>query len=169
MNQLIILCGIPFAGKTVFAKTLENKFNFKRVDLDEIKFKLFGPNITDEDIDQKGWDAIYQNMYQEIEMLLQKGDNVVHDTGNFTQNERGLVQDIAKSLNISFKTVFIDTPTDVALKRLQANRENQKRFDISDQAFWEAVAEMEKPGEEENSMTYSGKKQTEEWIKSHLQ
>jgi predicted kinase len=84
-NKLLILCGIPFAGKSTLADKLVSNYGFSRVDLDEIKFELFGKDIDDDQFTQSQWDRVYQQMYQQIESLLKKGKSVIHDTGNFTK------------------------------------------------------------------------------------
>lgn len=153
--KLVIMCGIPFAGKTVLAKKLEKDLGFVRVDLDEVTFELMGSEVKDGDIDQAGWDKIYQEMYRRIEELLKEGKGVVHDTGNFTVYERGLISDIAKKVGAGLVTVFLDVPVEVARERMQKNRETGERSDVTDKAFDEAVAEMEKPLEQENPLVYN--------------
>jgi predicted kinase len=91
MNKLIILCGIPFSGKSTLAKELADKLGAIRIDLDEVKFDLFGKGIHDSEIDQSGWDKIYQEMYKKIETALKERQTVIHDTGNFTKYERNLI------------------------------------------------------------------------------
>jgi len=92
INKLYILCGIPFSGKSTLAKKIVKKLRFVRIDLDEVKFDIFGPSVTDAEIDQSGWDKIYQEMYRRIRESLTAGKTVVHDTGNFTKSERGVVK-----------------------------------------------------------------------------
>ncbi len=110
MGKLYIFCGIPFAGKTMLASKTAQLLGYTRIDLDEIKFQIIGRDVKDEAIDQKGWDRIYQEMYRQIQEALKQGKTVVHDAGNFTAYERGLVRKIADDLGIESTTVFVDTP-----------------------------------------------------------
>lgn len=168
MTKLYILCGIPFSGKSTLAKTLVERCGFVRIDLDEIKFELYGSNITDKQLQQSDWDKIYQEMYERIENELIDGQTVVHDTGNFTKYERKLVIDIANKLNVEFTTIFINTPKEVARERLLQNRKMLQRFDVSDQAFEEAVAEMEGPVLEENCIEFNVHENVDEWIRKNI-
>lgn len=152
---LVILCGIPFSGKTYLARKLKNDIGATRVDLDEIKFEMFGDEINDFKIDQSGWGKIYQEMYTRIENNLKLNRPVIHDTGNFTVYERGSVEKIAARQNASFVTVFVNTPIEIAKRRLIENRESGKRFDISDDELKLAANEMEPPVEEENPIIYN--------------
>lgn len=165
MNKLYIFCGIPFSGKTLLSTKIEKELDFKRIDLDDIKVDLFGKEIKDSEINQDGWNKIYQEMYRRIEESLKKGETVLHDTGNFTLAERKLVKDIADKLHIEAITVFIDTPREVANERLLQNRKTNMRFDVSNEDFESTVQEMEPPIESEKHFTYKLGESVDEWIK----
>ena len=64
MNKLYILCGIPFSGKSTLAQALVTKFGYSKIDLDDIKFELFGKEVREEDMTQDNWDVIYKEMYK---------------------------------------------------------------------------------------------------------
>lgn len=164
-TTLYIFCGIPFSGKTTLAKKLSEKFGFVRVDLDEVKFDLFGKDILDQQIDQAGWDKVYQKTYETIENHLKNKKTVLYDTGNFTKHERDLVRKIADKLNIQTKTIFVNIPKETAEKRWQENKLSKTRFDISENSFREAVAEMEPPDSDENVIVYDEKNTFEDWSK----
>ena len=164
MNRLYIFCGIPFSGKTFIAKQVACQFNFERIYLDDIKFELFGRDVTDAEIDQSGWDKIYQEIYKRIEIKLKEGKTVVYDTGNFTKHERGLVREIAKSQGIESITVYFNTPIETAKKRLLENRQNHIRFDVTDEDFESGVAEMEPPDENEKHIVYTPDLSIDTWI-----
>jgi predicted kinase len=168
MNKLYIFCGIPFSGKTTIAKELEKAKGFKRIDLDEIKFSIFGNNIEDEQVDKDGWDKVYKNMYKEIEDNLKEGKTVVNDTGNFTKNERSLVKNIADRLGVETVEVFIDTPVEVARQRWMENKKTIKRFDVSDKDMNLSINEMEPPLGKE-VITYKYPQPINRWIANNFQ
>lgn len=168
VNKLYIFCGIPFSGKTTLVKILAEKLDYSRVDLDEVKFELFGKGITDKELEQKDWDAVYLEMYKIIEFLLRKGETVIHDTGNFTKHERDLVKQIADKLGISTIIVFVDTPREVAYERLLNNRKNKDRFDVDDGDFDGAVKEMEAPTNEENVIVFRHGDIVGDWIRNNF-
>lgn len=168
MNKLYIFCGIPFSGKTTLARRLEEKFGFVRIDLDDVKFSLFGKNITDEQIDQKGWNTIYRTMYTEIENNLKQGKTVMNDMGNFTKHERNLVRKIADKLDLETIEVFIDTPAEIAKQRWQENKNTNKRFDVREKAIDSTISEMEPP-EGKNVIIYTYPQPIDTWIADHFQ
>jgi predicted kinase len=153
-NKLIILCGIPFAGKSTLARKLVQQCGYTSIDLDEIKVGLYGKQVQDSDLRQADWDRVYHVMYNTIERELRRGETVIHDTGNFTRKERTYASKIAQALDIPYTTVFVKTPVQVAHQRLRDNQITQSRFDVPEPAFRSAVAEMEPPTVDENPIVY---------------
>lgn len=168
MNKLYIFCGIPFSGKTTIAKQIADQLGYKRIDLDDVKFELFGQDVKDSEINQESWDKVYQEMYRRIEVYLSKGETVLHDTGNFTKHERDLVKKIADKLGIDTVTVFINTSEATAKERLLQNRQSNNRFDVSDEDFESTVDEMEPPTEAEKHIVYSSGEPLDQWIDKHF-
>lgn len=166
--KLYILCGIPFSGKTVLAKELVKLKGWVRIDLDDVKFEIFGNDIKDGDLKQKDWDKVYQIMYQRIQEQLEKGNTVVHDTGNFTKHERNLIRKIAKKLNILTTVIWVNTPENIARNRLKTNQQTSERFSVSEADFDEVVAEMEPPSADENYITYDSSISPQDWISRHI-
>lgn len=169
MNKLYIFCGIPFSGKSFITKKIAQQFNYHIVDLDEIKFEFLGKGVKDENIDQSGWDKVYQEMYKRIDNLLKNGKTVIQDTGNFTKYERGLVKKIADNLNLNTLIVYIDTPYEIAKQRLLENRSKKTRFDISDENFENTVKEMEPPDKAENHLIFKHGTDLDLWIKDNFE
>jgi predicted kinase len=164
MSKLYILCGIPFSGKSFLAREIAKKKGFSIVDLDDIKFELYGKQAKDNEIEQKDWDLVYQEMYKRIENLLKEDKTVINDTGNFTKKERELVKKIADKLNIETVFIYIDTPKEVAYKRLLENRKLVNRFDVGDKDFESAANEMEPPKEDKNILTFHYNEDIDSWI-----
>lgn len=167
-NKLFILCGIPFSGKTTLAKRMIDKLGFTRIDLDEVKFELFGKDITDSQIDQDGWDSVYQEMYKRVKQALVDGKTVVHDTGNFTKHERGLVKKIADDLGLSSTTIYINIPEPEAYKRLIENRKTNIRFNVTDDDFQSSAKEMEPPDENETHLLFKWTDEVDKWIDTNF-
>lgn len=167
-TSLYIACGIPFSGKSYLSQKLVNKFNFSRIDLDEIKFELFGKNVKDQDIDQAGWDKIYQEMYRKIEKNLKLGKIVLNDTGNFTKHERDLVRQVANKLGLKTRVIYVDTPISIARERQQNNRNTNSRFDVTDDDFESTIKEMEPPAADESPIIYHYPENLDNWISNNF-
>jgi predicted kinase len=167
-NKLYIFCGISFSGKSTLTRTLAKQKGYTRIDLDEVKFELYGADIKDADLTQKDWDTIYQDMYKRIETALKTGKTIIHDTGNFTKYERGLVRQIADRLGVETVTVYVDTPKQVAKERLITNRMTNQRFNVTDEEFEEAAAEMEAPDKTEKHITYKYGTSVDAWADEYF-
>ncbi len=166
--MLYILCGIPFSGKSTLAKRLAEFVGGIRIDLDEIKFEIYGAKIVDANLKQSDWDIIYQEMYKRIREWLLLGKVVVHDTGNFTRYERGLVSKIAEGQKIEYVTIYMEIPKEVAYDRLKINRLKRTRFDVSDKDFESTVTEMEMPDPEENAIYFRHDEDIDKWLKRNI-
>ncbi len=167
--MLLILCGTPFSGKSTLAKELVKRLGFERIDLDEVKFELFGKDIKDVQIQKEGWDRVYLEMYRQIEARLQDGKTVISDTGNFTKHERGLVRAIGEKYGVEVITIFVDTPVSIAWNRLLENRKTKHRFDVADEDFTSSVAEMQPPTKPESHLVYGYADSIEQWIAENMQ
>lgn len=168
MAKLYILCGIPFSGKTYLAERICREKGFVRVDLDEIKFELYGREVKDGDLKQENWDTVYKLMYKRIEEFLKTGKGVVHDTGNFTKYERDLVRMIANKLGLNTTVIYVDTPRQIAFERLVENRKTKGRFDVADKDFESAVEEMEPPTASENIKIFHYNDNIKKWIEKNI-
>lgn len=164
MNKLYVLCGLPFSGKSTLSKELVKRYGFSRIDLDEVKFELLGAEVKDEQVDQQGWDTVYQEMYKRINTELKKGKTVIHDAGNFTKYERGLVKQVADEVGVETITIFVNIPKEVCFARLIKNQQTKERFDVPEQTFNEMVAELEVPDSNENTIVYDLNANNKVWF-----
>ena len=92
MNQLIIVCGLSFSGKSTLGKAIADRFGCVEVDVDETKFSLYGQNTRDEDLKREDWVRIYAETDRLIENLLDSCKTVVDASRNFSKSERGSSQ-----------------------------------------------------------------------------
>ena len=82
MPTLLILCGLPFSGKTVIARRLNERYGFPVVCIDEIKFAHGFPWIENSPITAADWDRIFTESYDRTRALLREGKTVVYDCAN---------------------------------------------------------------------------------------
>ena len=88
MNKLFIICGISFAGKSTLGEAIAKRFGYAQVDVDDMKFQLYGPAIKDEDLIHADWVRIYDETDKLIESYLQSGKTVIDASRNFRKKER---------------------------------------------------------------------------------
>lgn len=164
MNKLLIICGLSFAGKSTLGNAIAQAFNYSKVDLDDTKFHLYGPTINDEELGDDDWERVYRETYKQIEDYLSSGKTVVHDSGNFSRDERAGVRELARKRGAEVVTIYVDTPEPIARQRLRANRERRTRLDVTDKDFDEAIQAMEPPDVDEKPLLFRHGTDLAEWI-----
>lgn len=167
--KLYLFCGIPFSGKSTLAKKISEIKYIPVVDFDEVKFDLYGKGTRDENLMQKDWDLVFKETYGRIENLLMEGKSLIYDMGNFTKADRKKIRNIAGKYGIGIITVFIDTPYEIAKKRYLENKRKLERFDIAEEDFNSACAEMEPPGVDEAPvLIYHLEDDPMQWISKNI-
>ena len=168
MNKLIIICGISFAGKSTLGKTIAQQFGYAQVDVDDVKFRLYGPDIKDEDLSHADWVRVYAETDKLIECYLKTGKTVIDASRNFSKRERQLARHIAAKVGTEIVTIFVDTPEAIARQRLLENRKKQARRDVTDKDFEEILQVIEPPTADENPFVFRYGDQIESWISKNI-
>ena len=147
---LCILCGLPFSGKTTLAKELVKKYDWVRVDLDQINSERELGGLAN------------------VDKALAQEKTVINDTANFTREQRDKLRLIAKKYNIPSKVIYINIPEDEARRRWQENRISKIRYDVKDEDFAEVADNFQPPAEDENVVYYDQAIPLEVWINKYL-
>jgi predicted kinase len=164
MNKLFIICGISFAGKSTLGEAIAKRFGYEQVDVDDMKFQLYGPAIKDEDLIHADWVRIYDETDKLIESYLQSGKTVIDASRNFRKKERQLARQIATKLKVEIVTIFVDTPEDIARKRLLENRKKNSRLDVTEKDFEKILQVWEPPTVDETPFVFRYGDQIDSWI-----
>ncbi len=125
MSKLVIICGISFAGKSTLGEAIAQRFGYAQVDVDDVKFHLYGPECKDEELRRADWVRMYHETDQLMESYLQSGKTVIDASRNFTKEERQVARHIATQLKAEVVTICVDTPEGIARQRLLENRQIQ--------------------------------------------
>lgn len=164
MNTLFIICGLSFAGKSTLGSAIAERFGYEQVDVDDMKLRLYGPNIRDDQLTQDDWDKIYTETDSLISTFLQAGKSVIDASRNFKKAERQHIRKRVEGLNANMVTIYVDTPEEVARQRLLENRHSNMRVDYSDAAFDEIVKVMEPPEKDETPLIFRYTDDIKTWI-----
>lgn len=169
MSKLIIICGLPYAGKTKLGQALVARFGHAAVDVDVTKERLYGLGLKDDDLTKEQWNDIYAQTDQQIEDYLKSGKTVVDDSRNFRKAERMSAKAIAQRCEADFITIYVDTPVATLRQRMAENRRNPTRHDILDAEFEELLRKWETPMEDERPLVLQPADQLHDWILVHTQ
>ncbi|HLV98019.1 MAG TPA: AAA family ATPase [Ktedonobacterales bacterium] len=145
---LYIMCGLPYSGKTTFARRLSEQTGYPVVSIDDIRESL-GFYWGRHEADSAGWQRIFTIVEQTVAALLQTGKNVIYNSTNHDKASRLRFADLARSLGCHFTIIFLDTPREVIQQRRQQNLLSQERSHIPDQFFTDALLTFEPPTEDE--------------------
>lgn len=125
MKELLVLVGLPGAGKSTYANNLVNgNMNWKRVCRDDLRFMFNNKYYTPDSKQEEFITSVEKYL---VSKALTCGYNVVVDATNLSENNRVNFKEIAllnKPCKFSIK-VF-EEPLNVLLER-ESNRENIKK------------------------------------------
>ena len=114
-GRFILLCGLPGAGKTTFAKRLELELGAVRVCLDEWKYAL-GIDFYDEDI--VNGVRLGKRLTSLSQELLGLGQTVILEFGLWSCIERDEKREAAREIGAAVELHFLDLPLDELWRRV---------------------------------------------------
>ncbi len=117
MATLHLICGLPCAGKTTYAKRLEPQVSALRLTPDEWHIRLFGHDVLEKEHDERH-DLIEAMQWEVAARVLTLGMNVILDFGFWSVQEREDYRARAAQLGASSELHFLDVPDEVLLERL---------------------------------------------------
>jgi predicted kinase len=153
MGVLVILCGLPFSGKSTIARVLSERFGCAVVSLDAINEER-GVGHGGEGLDDGVWSETQRLAVERVEDLMGVGRArmAVDDTCCF----RFLRDDhrrAAERHGYRHVVVFVDTPEPLLRARMRENERTRARTGMTDAVFESCLARFERPGADEACVT----------------
>jgi len=116
MPEIILLCGLPGAGKTTWAKARAQQgamvFNS-----DEWMLRLYGPRMPREVFDAR-LAACNDLVYEQTNRLVALGVDVVIDGMGWKRDQRRIAIDRLRPSGVTPKLMWFDVPLDELRRRL---------------------------------------------------
>jgi predicted kinase len=139
---VIVLAGLPGAGKSTLARALVSRLPDARVlDKDVVRDALFGPCDHTATESQVAASA----MLDAASYHLGRGRTVVFDGMTFARRQYlGAVARLAEELDVSLAVIVCDVPVDVAISRVSADARHLATNRTAD-VVRRVAAEMEEP------------------------
>jgi predicted kinase len=145
-----VLCGFIGAGKTTFAKRLEEQTGAVRITKNEWLIQMVGNDPT---IDgYADYDARKCGLSRDVAFrLTAKGIDVIIDEGAWEREQRDLLRRRAEDVGAHAVVVFLDTPIETIRERVARQNQNvaPDAFTISEDLLDHYLQYWDPPGEDE--------------------
>src|SRR2546430_8154763 len=113
--RLLLLCGLPAAGKTILARELADAYGAVRLNPDEWESAL------DVDPFDEGFQARLEAEFWSLtQRLLVLGTSVVLEWGFWARSERDEKREAARTLGVAVELRFLDAPYEELVRRVVA-------------------------------------------------
>lgn len=147
--HLIILVGIPGAGRTQFGEHFTTTFNAKLVSIDAIHKEIFGAKANDTSLALAGRVANYL-----LDEFLTTGLTVVFDGATETKTAR--IELAKKAVKHGYVPIVVWVQTDPSEARRRAARKDATK-PLTDAEYDAALNRFQTPSKVENPVVLSGK------------
>ena len=147
MAGMVLIVGLPGAGKTSLARRLEEERKALRLTPDEWMDALFNTN----EFDGRRWVLESQLFWGVAARALELEVNVILDYGCWSEEERDLFRTRAQQLGASAEIVVLDLPIEVLWGRIERRNANLPpgTFSISREELVEWSTRFELPTADE--------------------
>jgi predicted kinase len=155
-TTVYLICGFIGAGKTTFAKKLEDKTGAVRITKDEWSIRLIG---NDPKIDGYAeWDARIIGLSRDFAFYLaEKGIDVIMDEGFWAKEEREGLKRKIRTVGAEPVMYYVDTPIEIIRERVTERNSNltKESFEISREMLDSYLMDWQPPGEDEHYLLAS--------------
>ncbi len=158
---LILICGLPGAGKTTLAKKLAAMRKANRLCTDDWILAI----LKDQnDLAERNRlrDPIEQLLWKEAQKILKLGTSVILENGFWSREERDIYHNIGKNIGVQVELHFVDAPFDILWKRIKKRNTNPKEFIVSKKELEDGYKVFQPPTDEEGNLYDSFQKYSEE-------
>lgn len=158
--------GLPGAGKSTLANTLQAITGATVLSSDDTRLKLFAQPCFSQDEHDKLYDILDHN----LEHLLEAGQSAVYDANLNRRHHRTEKYMLAKKYDADVRLWWVQAPKELAKKRRMSEQNHDliPEGETSDRMFERIAAVLEAPQSDETVIEVDGTKITQDYIKQLL-
>jgi predicted kinase len=148
---IYLICGFIGAGKTTFAKELEEKTGAVRITKDEWSIRLIGNDPTIDGYEE--WDRTICGLSRDVAFYLaEKGIDVIIDEGFWTKEQRDEMRRRADAIDAKVVMYYLKTPIETIRDRVlkRTNNPTKDSFKISQEMLGNYLMYWQPPSEDED-------------------
>ncbi len=150
---LIILCGLPFSGKTTLGRVLSNGIGAVHLEMDRIVVEQ-GGSFEPGGLSNEVWIAAYKEGHRRLDRLLAAGRPVVWDAVSFRWSHREKLRRMASQHGVRSYLIWLDILLPEINRRRVANQLSRSRGDVADADFAMVANGFQPPRAEEGAVRY---------------
>ena len=146
-----LICGFIGAGKTTFAKKLEEKTGAVRITKDEWSIRFIGNDPTIDGYAE--WDTKIIELSRDVAFqLAEKGIDVIMDEGFWEKDTRAEMKRRIEAIGAKEVLYYLDTPIETIRERVVIRNNNltKESFKISREMLDTYLMDWQPPGEDED-------------------
>lgn len=147
-GTLILICGLPGAGKTTLAKKLTVERNAIRLCPDDWIIAIL-KDLNDIAERDRLRDPMEQLLWQKAQQLLQLGLTVILENGFWSKTEREGYLATGKSLGASVELYFVDAPFAELWERVEKRNTDPNEFLLTKKELEDARKAFQPPTQDE--------------------
>ncbi len=153
-GTLIVLCGLPYSGKTTLARQIEVERPALRLCPDEWIADLLPDGWQRFELDRFR-DPVERTQWALAKRALVLGLDVVLEFGSWGRDERDLLRDGAKSIGAGFELRYLDVDLAMLLERLSKRNAHDPAgtFAIGEDELRHWWARIERPTADELALS----------------
>lgn len=150
MNKgtLILICGLPGAGKTTLAKKLAVERNAIRLCPDDWIIAIL-KDLNDIPERDRLRDPVEQLLWQHAKRLLKLGMTAILENGFWSKTEREGYLATGKNLGARVELYFVDAPFTELWERVEKRNTDHNEFLMTKKELEDAFASFEPPSDDE--------------------
>ena len=120
-NPIVMLAGLPGTGKSTIAKDLEDRLNYDRHSILDLRRSLGHKRHRSTQVQ-----ATIQQLYVQVDKSLQEGKGTIIDYIHTTPISRGIVYNMSEMYGVDVIVIETYCSERLAKKRMQARPKNDR-------------------------------------------